>query len=315
MNDTIAAKGTVIRGCNGQAELVEVVELLDRSFDNTPREYFERHVLHDPTLRLQDTRILIRNDKIVSTVQIFPRVMQVAGMELAFGGIGNVATDPSERRAGYASVMMNDAIDEMRAEGFPLSMLTTTINAYYERFGYRTIVRCVAIIAPLQGTMHPAVRRFRRETDYACVKELYRKYNAHSVGPLVRDELYWEAHFTFCGEDPGMFLVLEEGGMVVAYARARVNNGHLEIMEFASEHGFAQNFDVLLRSLCSLAPGVPIRLYYAEREQERLHVQYPLTVQEDTDLMILVLDNRITPTVERHLMKRNTVTFWMTDCF
>lgn len=313
MNDAITANGTVIRGCNGQAELVEVVELLDRSFDNTPREYFERHVLHDPTLRLQDTRVLIRNGKIVSTVQIFPRVMQVAGMELALGGIGNVATDPTERRAGYASVMMSDAIDEMRAERFPLSMLTTTINAYYERFGYRTIVRCMAIIAPLQGTRHPGVRRFRRETDYTYVKELYRKYNAQSNGPLVRDELYWEAQFTFCGEDPGMFLVLEDSGTVVAYIRARVSREHLEIMEFASEHGFAPNFDVLLRSLCSLAPGVPIKLYYAEREQERLRVQYPWTKKEDTDLMILVLENRLASTVEQHLMRPNTMTYWLTD--
>jgi predicted N-acetyltransferase YhbS len=315
MNATVVAKESVIRGCNGQVELVSVVDLLDRAYGNTPREYFERHLLHDPTLRLRDTRILLRDDRIVSTVQIFPRVMQVAGTELPFGGIGNMATEPSERRSGYAAVMMNDAIDEMRAEGFPLSMLITTINAYYERFGYRTIARCVATIAPLPGTMHPAVRRFRRETDYARVKELYRKYTAHSIGPLVRDELYWEAQFTFCGEDPGMFLVLEEGGTVVAYVRARVADGHLEIMEFASEQGFAPNFDVLLRSLCSLAPGLPIKLYYAEREQERLRLQYPWTKRDDTDLMILVLDNRIASTVEQRLMRPDAMTYWLTDLF
>ncbi len=315
MNDTLAAKGTCIRGCTGQCELVSVVDLLERACDSAPREYFERHILHDPTLRLRDTRILTRDETIVSTVQIFPRIMQLAGTEIPFGGIGHLATEPSERRSGYATVMMNDAIDEMRAEGFPFSMLATTLNRYYERFGYRAMVRDVAVLAPLAGRMHPSVRRFRRETDFGRVKELYRTYTAKSVGPLVRDDLYWEAQFAFCGEDPSMFLVLEEGGTLAAYVRARTSKEHLEVMEFASEHAVAPNFDALLQSLCSVAPGLPVRLYCSEREQERLRVQHARTAKQDTELMLLVLDNRIAGTVEQHLMKRNAVNFWPTDSF
>jgi predicted acetyltransferase len=194
-------------------------------------------------------------------------------------------------------------------------LLSTTINSYYERFGYRTIAREVAIIAPVAGTMHPAVRHYRREKDFTRVKELYRAYTARSVGPLVRDDLYWEAQFAFCGEDPAMFLVLEEGGTVAAYIRARVYKERLEIMEFASDHTVAPNFDALLRSLCSLAPGLPVKLYCAEGEQERLQLKHSQTATLDTDPMLLVLDNRIAQTVEQRLMRRNAFTFWMTDLF
>ena len=84
----MTATGRVeIRGCRTRAELERAVDLLDGAFANTEREYFERHVLLDPTLQPEDTRMLIRDGTLLSSVQIFPRMLWLHGRQIPFGGI------------------------------------------------------------------------------------------------------------------------------------------------------------------------------------------------------------------------------------
>jgi predicted acetyltransferase len=258
---------------------------------------------------------MVRDGVIVSSVQIFPRIMTIAEEEMPFGGIGNVATDPRERKAGLASRVMEDAISTMQRRGYPFSMLTTTINSYYERFGYRTVIREVAIIPPIPGALEAGVRRFLKEKDFHRVKELYRSYNKGSVGPLVRDDVYWGGQFDFCGEDPDKFLVLDHEGTISGYVRARVYKGHLEILEYAAEGDIAGIFATLLGAVCSLAPQVPVKLYLTDSERERLRLSLHCTVREDTDLMILPLNDRFHPAAERMVLCRNALNFWLSDFF
>jgi len=314
MTEPAGTQRETVRGCVNREELLQVVDLLDRAFENTPREYFERHVLHDPTLSPEDTRILLRDGRIVSSVQIFPRIMRVAGASIPFGGIGNVATDPSERKSGLASTVMHEAIARMR-QRFPFSMLTTTINRYYERFGYRTVVREQGILAPISGSMSAGVRRFRMDTDLARVKELYRTYTEQSVGPVVRDDLYWEGQFAFCGEDTEKFLVLERDGTIRGYIRARVYKEYLEILEYAAGEDLPAVFDLLLRAVAGMTPPMPIKLYLSEIERARLQLKHRLEIKEDTDLMCVVFDERYAETIERQVMQRNGVNFWSSDFF
>jgi len=314
MNESGLAGEQIIRGCANREELLQVVDLLDRAFDKTPREYFERHVLQDPTLSPEDTRILLHDGRIVSSVQIFPRVMQIAGASVPFGGIGNVATDPSERNSGFASMVMHEAIARMQHR-FPTSMLTTTINPYYERFGYRTVVRELGIIDPIRGSMSDGVRRFRKDTDLARVKELYRFYTRHSVGPLVRDDRYWEGQFAFCGEDPEKFLILERDGTVRGYMRARVYKEHLEILEYAADQDIPDVIDLLLRAVASMAPSLRIKLYLSETERSRILLQHSFSVKDDTDLMMLVFDKTYAEMIAQQVMRRNAITFWLSDFF
>ena len=105
-----------IRGCYSIDELRQVVDLCDAAFPETPREYFDRHILHDGTLALEDTRILVKDGKIVSSVQVFPRTIYAAGKKMNVGGIGNVATLPSERKNGYAGMVMKDSMNHISAK-------------------------------------------------------------------------------------------------------------------------------------------------------------------------------------------------------
>ena len=300
-----------IRGCASGEELLAVVDLLDRAFEKTPREYFERHVLRDATLSPEDTRVLLRDGKIVSSVQIFPRTMWVANRKVRFGGIGNVGTDPEVRKSGFASLLMRDALERMRERGYPLSVLTTDINPYYAKFGYRTVVREVLTFTqiPLVGN----ARSFDRTRDLADVMRIHEQYNAGSIGPEVRDEAYWRTQFEFIGDET--FLVAEEAGRLIGYLRAGYEKKDLYVREFAARSSEPRVFADLLGALSARVPGVPLKFFASGREQARLEIRLPFTVHDDTDLMIAVLDEGYRTLAENTLMKRNAMTYWLTDFF
>lgn len=300
-----------IRGCLSREELRTVVNLLDRAFEKTAREYFERHLLHDATLSPDDTRVLVQDGRIVSSVQIFPRAMWVANRKIPFGGIGNVGTEPAVRRSGFASLLMRDALEQMRQRGYPLSVLTTDINSYYEKFGYRTVVREVLTFTeiPFVGNARP----FDKAHDLEDVMGIYEQYNAGSIGPQVRDEAYWRTQFEFLGEDT--FLVAEEAGRPIGYMRAGYEKKDFHVREFAARSGAPRVFALLLGALRARVPGIPVRLLASEREQARLDLRPPFTVRDDTDLMIAVLDEGYRTLAEETLMKRNALTYWLADFF
>jgi len=174
-----------IRGCSSEEELLNVIEVCDAAFPKTTKEYFERHLLEDKTLGLSDTRVLLKEGKIVSSVQLFPRIISTSSGALRFGGIGNVATLPSERRNGYAGLLLNDALDYLKTQGIPLSILTTHINSYYEKFGFETVRRTIARIESITGKAYNDIRKFEIEKDLRDVANLYNEFNINKSGALV----------------------------------------------------------------------------------------------------------------------------------
>lgn len=303
-----------IRGCRTRAELEEVVNLLERAFPDTEREYFERHVLDDRTLQPDDTRILIRNGRLLSSVQIFPRRVRIGDRHVLCGGIGNVATDTGARGAGLASMVMQDAIDQLRARRVPMAMLTTTLNGYYERFGFTTVERQLFTIADVAGDAGPGIRRFAI-TDLPEVRAIYDEYNDGNAGSVVRDDSYWHAQLDFCGEDRDKFLVLERAGRVEAYIRSVVRKGRLSILEFGARADIPTAFDGLLGATAALAPNLPVTMHLSERDSARIGLRPPYAVSRDTDLMVAILDDSVRDLVESRLTKPKAMTFWLSDFF
>lgn len=305
-----------ISRCTSRKELEEVVDLCDRAFPNTPREYFHRHVLSDATLRPEHTLIGRKDGRIVSSVQIFPRTCWMEGDTLPFAGIGNVATDPAERKMGYAGLIMEEAIRCMKADGFPFSTLTTTINAYYAKFGYVTVPRDVAVFTTAPEVPEGrGIRRFQRTQDLDQLRELYDRYNRDSAGPVARDERYWQAQFLFCGEDPALFLLLERNGRVEGYMRGAEEKGAVQVLEFGALDSVPTTFASLLGALCAAKPGKPVKMFLSERERQRMSPLPPHAIQTDTDTMVLVLDESSRRAVEEKLMRPSAYMFWGSDFF
>lgn len=305
-----------ISHCSSCTELDQVVELCGRAFQNTPLEYFKRHILCDATLRPENTLIGRKGGRILSSVQIFPRVCWVEGRRMRFAGIGNVATDPAEQKQGYAGQLLTEAIRRMKDDGFLFSTLTTSINNYYAKFGYVSVPREVAFFANAPaGKLSHGIRLFSRHRDYASIRELYERYNREGTGPIARDEQYWEAQFQFCGEDPALFFILEHGGHLAGYIRGAEEKGVIQILEFGAPGDIPAAFKTLLGAVCAARPGKKARLFLCEREKRRLASLPEHTLQRDTDTMVLPLDQSTSQILVTKFMSPGEYMFWSSDFF
>lgn len=304
-----------IRGCVSKSELTAVVDLLDRAFEKTSREYFERHVFDDPTLKPEHTRIFLKNGRILSSVQIFPRMMRVGDAIVPFGGIGNVATDPAERAHGLAASVMSDAVEWMKKARFEFSMLSTDIPKYYERFGYRVVGREAHLIDAIETVSDPLVRVADVNKDFDRIKQIYDLYNQSITGSLIRDDVYWDGQLLFSGEDRANFLVRENSGKIEAYLRAKVKENQLLVLEFGATGNFQENFNPLLGALAARIPVRPMRVMLSETEKNRVRSKMNSRIVPDNELMISVFDSAKNKRLSEELFKPNNLTFWMSDFF
>mgnify|MGYP003446902113 CR=1 FL=1 len=66
------------------------------------RDFFRRYVERDPTFADENVWVAAEAGRLLSCVQVFPRPLRVAGVEVPAGGIGSVFTRDDARRRGLA---------------------------------------------------------------------------------------------------------------------------------------------------------------------------------------------------------------------
>jgi predicted N-acetyltransferase YhbS len=216
-------------------DLPAVYDLLGISF-TTPREYFVNQAEHDATYRFRQTRIVEIDGRIVSHVRIFHRQMLVRGVALPVGGVGSVATHPDYRRHGFATALLQDAIERMEGAGYALSFLWTGLAPFYERLGWRVVPQPIYTAKPEEAarlsTASTVSVRPLTSADLPAVARIYRRAAEGSTGAIVRTLRYWRDHMTWVDDDPEGFLVAERRGQVVAYVRSKAEVGnHLRLLE------------------------------------------------------------------------------------
>jgi len=209
---------------------------------------------------------------------------------------------------------MNDAINYMKEQEFKFSLLTTTINKYYDKFGFETLNRELIEINKVSPNFHKSIRKFNRVNDFRVVKNIYEYYNRDGIGPLFRDIKYWEAQFDFCGEDENLFLLFETTNSVEGYIRAVRENDKIKILEFAAVNDYLQIFKSLIESLCYQTGINDFEMFLSESEKQKLQLKNYIS-KIDSDLMILLFENRLTELQKRELTKYNNINYWLSDFF
>jgi hypothetical protein len=126
---------------------------------------------------------------------------------------------------------------------------------------------------------------------------------------------YWQGQFDFCGEDPDKFLVLERDGRVTGYIRGNIEKGLLQVLEFGALEDIPATCEALIRSLASRSAGTPVKMMVSDRERESLAPGLTHAIEEDTAMMILVLDDRERARLERTILRPGVLTFWLSDFF
>ena len=182
----------------GESELEQAVELCCIAFNPEGYERYWQYVRGDSSYRPSQTRVVVVNDRVVSTLRVWERRMRVGASLVTMGGIGGVCTHPNYRGVGYASALMRDTIDYLRTTGCDLGVLFTIIpEAFYRQLGWTSLplhgfnVPC----NPGTGAANSAewqISDFNPETDLDAVARLYDIATAEQSGTIVRTRAYWD---------------------------------------------------------------------------------------------------------------------------
>ena len=219
-----------------ESELEQTVELSCVAFNPDGHERYWQYIKGDSSYRLSQTRVVVVNDNVVSTLRVWERRMWVGASLVTVGGIGGVCTHPNYRGVGYASALMRDTIDYLRTIGCDLGVLFTIIpEAFYRRLGWTSL--------PLHGFNLnynvPAreadssgwqVTDFNPETDLDAVAGLYDIANAQQSGTIARTRAYWDmAPSRIRGVLPTV--VARQNGHIGGYLNYEMEGERVEVCE------------------------------------------------------------------------------------
>lgn len=181
-----------------ESELEQVVELNCMAFNPNQHERYWQYVRGDSSYRLSQTRVVVVNDIVVSTLRVWERRIRVGDSLVTMGGIGGVCTHEKYRGVGYASALMRGTIGYLQEVGCDLGVLFTIIpEEFYHRYGWTSfplhgfsITHNTARITDTQSEWQ--IRDFNSATDLDAVAKIYDIANAQQSGAISRTRSYWD---------------------------------------------------------------------------------------------------------------------------
>ena len=237
-----------------ESELEQVVELNCIAFNPGQQERYWQYVQGDSSYRLSQTRVVVVNNRVVSTLRVWERRIRVGASLVTMGGIGGVCTDPKYRGVGYASALMRDTTGYLQTIGCDVGVLFTIIpEKFYHRFGWTSF--------PLNGfevqfnsagiTETPSdwqIRDFNLETDLDVVASIYDTANAQQSGAISRTRAYWDmAPSRIRGILPAV--VAHQNGNIGGYLNYEIEGTCAEVREVGYK---PENPEVLDALICRL---------------------------------------------------------------
>ena len=204
------------------------------------RDFFRRWIDHDPTWSDENVWVAADGDRLLSTVQIFPRTLRVLDHPVPTGGIGSVFTAEPHRGQGLAGRVLDSAIEAMRERELELSLLFGTHFEFYGAHGFASWKNQRAWMrradAPRAGVPRDdalELCRFDAERDLAGLKALHAEYSRSRSGTVIRDEALWDASFDLAGNPDEELLVARREGELLAHLRLTRLFGKLVVTEMS----------------------------------------------------------------------------------
>lgn len=172
-------------------------------------------------------------DRVVGTAGTFSLGLSVpGGAVVPAGGLTMVGVAPTHRRRGILRRMMRQQLDDVRAAGEPLAVLTASEPSIYGRFGYGTATwelsaeietRDVRLSAP-PGIDEVEIRVADPADVLDACEELYARQVPLRPGMLARRPGWeraalWVAPDVRAGAAPQLCVLAERDGELLGYAR------------------------------------------------------------------------------------------------
>ncbi|RKU24991.1 hypothetical protein C6499_15790 [Candidatus Poribacteria bacterium] len=285
-----------IRGVR-ESELEQVVELSCVAFNPDGHERYWQYVKGDSSYRLPQTRVVVVNDRVVSTLRVWERRMRVGASLVTMGGIGGVCTHPNYRGVGYASALMRDTIGYLQTIGCDLGVLFTIIpEAFYRQLGWTSLrlrgfsVACNAA-ARAADSLEWQVTDFNPETDLDAVAALYDLANAQQSGTIARTRAYWDmAPCRIRGVLPTV--VARRDGHISGYLNYEIDEKTAEVREVGCIPNSAGVLNALVSYLLEACEA---------QEIEKIEVKFP-SQHPFAERLIAACANPVTQTERSKMM-------------
>jgi predicted acetyltransferase len=194
------------------ADLERFAELACDAF-NFPTELFRANV--DVTGR-EHLRGVFDGKRLVGGLVLLPMGQFFGGRSVNMTGVAAVATAPEVRARGAASLLLRDALHELREQEVALSALYPATVSLYRRAGYEIAGLDYEVAISLKGI---DVRdralpvRQASEADEAEIRNIYTEWALGTNGNLDRNEFNWKQIREPRGRKATPFIVTEDDRM------------------------------------------------------------------------------------------------------
>lgn len=234
------------------ASYYEYVASGERTFLADP-EWWLKGVQADPYYRPEQTRVMLVDGKMVSSVTAYTRDTYVDGRIAKAGCIGSVCTHPDYRRQGLVRQVLAETVEWMEQSGYHWSLLFGKEEVYGgSGFLALTSFELVADLRLRDDAPAPQVRPVEPERDVAALVEIYATFNRTLTGPVLRNEAYWRQRVLNgrFGKTPSYFMV-ETDGRPIGYFSGE--DAHVR------ELGWIQQPSLIFSAILRQWPETPVR--------------------------------------------------------
>lgn len=153
-------------------EMIELADLVFRPKEKSMR--IETPIMYSKeNIQNGNTFIAIEDKKIVSFVGMVEEEIFVCGYKLKIGEIGNVCTHPDYRGKGYASTLLQKAIEKAKDDKLAYLMISGG-RSLYKRIGAVSMPYYFYQITGKKRKTNFRVRRFKEKMFPECIK-IYQK--------------------------------------------------------------------------------------------------------------------------------------------
>lgn len=256
-----------IRGIH-ESEIAEMIDLQCRVFRPDGHERYRQYVLTDPSYRYDQSRVVVVDGRIVSTLRVWEREMRIGSIAVPMGGIGGVGTHPDHQGTGYATALMKDTIAYMCTVGYDVGVLFSAIPcAFYRKLGWASVPLAGFRVTRRRniglGETEWRIEPFDEGRDLVAAITLYDKYNADQSGSLVRTQSYWNSGPARLREILPT-VVARHGDRLGGYLNFQVDGKSVNILEVAHDRTQPQTLKALVNHLLQVCEREGVEELYGD---------------------------------------------------
>ncbi|MGD6831349.1 GNAT family N-acetyltransferase [Sutcliffiella halmapala] len=178
---------------------------------------------------------IFEDEQLAAKLHLIPLEVHTGEQKWKMGGIAGVATYPEYRRKGFVKDLMKQSLEQMKEEGYLVSMLHPFKISFYRKYGWELLtnrVKCTLTRADLvmQGLVPGSVKRSIMDHNYQDLNEVYSQFATRFSGMLVREESWWK---NICdGESTAIYY--NKSQQPIGYILYSIKDSKMKVEEFVA---------------------------------------------------------------------------------